>query len=166
MKPVMVCSMALLLAAGGMAGCSQHAAKSNTPAAVHSAPLPAPISLAGDDAFAFGKSGVADLQPGGRSQLDQLAAALKRDNLRWGLVRIVGHSDRIGAEKANLALSTRRAQAVSDYLIQQGLPAAKIVATGRGPYQPLVECRQAQRKALIACLAPNRRVEISVDPQP
>ncbi|MGH8031515.1 MAG: hypothetical protein ACREO8_03915 [Luteimonas sp.] len=51
-----------------------------------------------------------------------------------------------------------------DYLIQRGVPADKITAVGRGSAEPVVECGNERKQALIDCLVPNRRVEIRVRP--
>lgn len=160
MKPTTIL-LASALAALLAAGCASTAKQ---------APAPAPaetvadlnLTLAGDQLFAFGKAGIADISASGRSQLDTLATRLQATN--YGLVRIVGFTDRIGSDKANMALSTRRAQAVRNYLVERGVPTERIVATGRGRYQPVVECNDERGQALIDCLAPNRRVEITVDP--
>lgn len=75
---------------------------------------------------------------------------------------MIGHSDHIGDARANVDLSTRRAASVRDYLVHKGVPADKITAVGRGSVEPVVECEDKDREALIACLAPNRRVELRV----
>jgi len=54
----------------------------------------------------------------------------------------------------------RRASAVRDYLASKGVSGDKIQAIGMGEKQPVVQCDQKNRKELIACLAPNRRVEV------
>jgi len=52
---------------------------------------------------------------------------------------------------------------VRDYLIAQGLPQSALRAFGVGKTQPLVQCADSpQRTQLIACLQPNRRVELEV----
>lgn len=160
MKPcnTLLVSVVAALLAAGCAGSKKDAA----PAATTEAAAPRNLTLGGDQLFAFGKAGLADISADGRGQLDALAAQLQ--SARYGLVRIVGFTDRIGSEKANMALSTRRAEAVRDYLVGQGIPTERIVATGRGPYQPVAECSSERGQALIDCLAPNRRVEITVDP--
>ncbi|MNW13709.1 Outer membrane protein A precursor [compost metagenome] len=48
-----------------------------------------------------------------------------------------------------------------EYLVQQGIPAGSIRAEGRGSTGPLVDCEGSSGNALVTCLAPNRRVEIS-----
>lgn len=161
MTPLHRMTMAALAAACfAAAGCA-----GSKPATRPDAPAPAAnldLTLAGDALFAFGKASIDDLSAQGRGQLDAFVARLQSAD--YGLVRIVGHSDRIGSDKANMTLSTRRAQAVRDYLVQHGIPDQKIVATGRGRYQPVATCEREKAQALIDCLAPNRRVEITVDP--
>ena len=54
--------------------------------------------------------------------------------------------------------------AVRDYLVSKGVPRDRIETLGMGKTQPVpgVVCNQKALKALIACLAPNRRVEVEV----
>ena len=59
-------------------------------------------------------------------------------------------------------LSQRRADTVRSYLISQGIPAANITAVGMGESQPVVQCANTARQALVDCLQPNRRVEVEV----
>jgi len=75
-------------------------------------------------------------------------------------VLVTGHTDRIGSDAYNQKLSERRADAVRDYLVSKGVPRDKIEAIGVGKKQPVVQCDQKNFKELIACLQPNRRVEI------
>ena len=116
-----------------------------------------PISLAADALFAFDS---ADLTDGGRSRLDQALAALPARQLENKQIQITGHTDRIGAEGYNQALSERRAQAVRDYLVSKGLPADAISTQGLGAAKPVVGCEGERGASLIDCLAPNRRTEI------
>ncbi|TKR33428.1 OmpA family protein [Luteimonas gilva] len=148
-------SISIALAAALAAGCT---AQQTKPAPAP--PLAANQKLSSDSLFAFGKSSLADLSDEGRRELDALAAGL--NSRPYEVVHVIGHSDRIGNDKANLDLSTRRAAAVRAYLVQQGVPADKITAVGRGSVEPVVECDDKDRPALIACLAPNRRVEIKI----
>jgi outer membrane protein OmpA-like peptidoglycan-associated protein len=134
-------------------------------AALLEEPKPAPMSreprvLAADALFAFDK---ADLSPAGRRTLDDLAAELKEqgDKLRW--VRIAGYTDRLGSEAYNRDLSQRRAKAVKAHLVEQGLPASRISAEGFGKADPVKDCPDGPRAPLIACLAPNRRVEVRIE---
>jgi outer membrane protein OmpA-like peptidoglycan-associated protein len=45
--------------------------------------------------------------------------------------------------------------------VQGGVPADAIQVEGRGKADPVVQCPKQARAKLIACLAPNRRVELS-----
>lgn len=148
--------MAAALAVALVAGC---AAQKQKPA-----PAPPPLAtnqkLSSDSLFAFGKSSLGDLSDEGRAELDALAAGLEARPFE--MVHVIGHSDRIGNDKANIDLSTRRAAAVRAYLVQKGVPGDKITAVGRGSVEPVVECNDKDRQSLIACLAPNRRVEIKI----
>ena len=55
-----------------------------------------------------------------------------------------------------------RAKAVGDYLGSKGVDKTKIRTIGMGEKQPVAQCDQKDMKALIACLQPNRRVEVQV----
>lgn len=125
-----------------------------------SAPAVKRYTLGADALFAFDRGGLADLNAKGKDDLDRLAAQLEQfDELNS--VRITGHTDYLGSEAANLRLSEQRAQTVRQYLLSQGLPANKVIAVGMGESQPVTQCANTQnRSALIACLQPNRRVEV------
>lgn len=108
-----------------------------------------------DAAFAFGS---AKLTPAGIAMIDEYAARIaKQDNLR---ISIVGHSDRIGNEATNRALALKRAESARTEMIRVGINPASINVRSVGSSEPLVECNETNRNALIKCLAPNRRVEI------
>ena len=77
-------------------------------------------------------------------------------------MNIVGHTDRLGSNAYNQRLSQLRANTVREYLVSQGLPAGNMRAVGMGESQPVVQCSQRNRPELIACLAPNRRVDVEV----
>jgi outer membrane protein OmpA-like peptidoglycan-associated protein len=77
-------------------------------------------------------------------------------------IDITGHTDRLGSSSYNQQLSLARAATVRDYLVRAGVPARSIQVRGLGETEPKAQCAQADRPALIACLAPNRRVDISV----
>lgn len=87
------------------------------------------FTIAADALFAFDKSGAADMNAAGKARLDEFATQVKRfDRLR--AIRIVGHTDRLGSDTYNLALSQRRAETVRQYLIQRGVPAGVMSAQG------------------------------------
>ena len=125
------------------------------------APAPKVISLKGDTLFRFDGSSLSDMLPGGRAELDRLAGELvgMGPNAR---MRVVGHTDRLGSDAYNMNLSQRRAQTVREYLVSKGVSSANISSAGMGERQPVVQCNEKSRPALIACLQPNRRVDIEV----
>lgn len=77
-----------------------------------------------------------------------------------------GHADRLGAASHNQRLSEKRAAAVRDYLVAKGVAAGNIEATGFGSAMSQTTCTQRQRRALIDCLAPDRRVTVEIQPPP
>lgn len=123
------------------------------------------IVLESDTLFAFGRGDYAGLQQRGQQRLDELAQRLL-NTTDLGNIMITGHADPIGNESTNQRLSLERAMTVRQYLVGKGVPAGLIEASGEGSERPLVNCDMDQPRAeLIACLAPNRRVEIEVRKQ-
>jgi OmpA-OmpF porin, OOP family len=129
--------------------------------AAEKAAAPQRIELSADALFAFGRSGPVDLLPQGRRDLDALAANL-RGAREISRLRITGHTDRLGSASFNERLSLARATTVRDHLAQAGVPARDMQVQGKGEAEPKVQCDPKRREELIACLAPNRRVEIEV----
>ena len=133
------------------------------PPTAKAAPAVKRYTLGADALFAFDRGGLSDLNPKGKYDLDNLAAQLKQFD-QLNSVKITGHTDYLGADAYNLRLSEQRAQTVRQYFISQGLPANKVYAVGMGESQPVKQCASTgNRSALIACLQPNRRVEVEVD---
>ncbi len=82
---------------------------------------------------------------------------------------MIGHTDPIGTEAYNQKLSEQRARAFADFLVTEGVSPSIITTEGRGESQLRIteaDCKakgQAKtQQALIACLAPDRRVEVEV----
>ena len=125
-------------------------------------PKPQKVSFSADSLFGFDKSTV---NPAGRLELAKLAADLR--GVDYDVISVIGHTDRIGAQGYNQKLSTRRADAVSAYLMESaGIPAGKINAKGVSDSDPVTQpgdCVGTKAtQALIACLQPDRRVDIEV----
>ena len=81
---------------------------------------------------------------------------------------VSGCTLRIGSHVYNQKLSERRAEAVKAYMVESaGIPADKIEAKGVDGADPVTkpgECKGKKvSKALISCLAPDRRVEVEVN---
>jgi OOP family OmpA-OmpF porin len=115
------------------------------------------ITISAEELFAFDR---AELKSDGQIQLDGVAEKINA-NPSIELVMVTGHTDRIGSAAYNQRLSERRANMVAKYLISQGVDAARLQSQGRGETEPVVECTGIRGKALIQCLAPNRRVDIT-----
>lgn len=125
--------------------------------------MPQRLTLSADGMFEFGKSGLQSLLPEGQRNLEQLAVQLKTGFKRVTAIIIAGHTDRIGAPTDNQVLSQARAQTVRDFLVQRDVDPKVMRAVGMGATQPAVQCEgSAVTPALVACLQPNRRVEIEV----
>jgi len=124
------------------------------------APIPKAITLQADQLFAFNKSTLTD---GAKAALDAQVVSKLGDMSHVQSILIEGYTDRLGAARYNQRLSERRAESVRAYLVSKGLDGSKIVARGLGETRPVKDCPgMKNRKALIACLAPNRRVEIRI----
>ena len=78
--------------------------------------------------------------------------------VRFGIkrVRVEGYTDSSGTRAANLRLSQARAEAVTEYLAQKGIPRSRLEAKGYGDARPIAPNLTAHGREL------NRRVEIVV----
>lgn len=120
------------------------------------------FSFSSDVLFAFGKS---SLKPAAAQALDAANNEINALGLANPAIQVNGYADRIGKQAANLKLSQRRAETVANYLVSKGQNAANVTAVGYGSANPVTgnTCDAVKgRKALIACLAPDRRVEVQV----
>ncbi len=128
-------------------------------APIHS-PEPDVVTLTLDEKalFDFDRS---ELKPAAREKLDAFILKLKpADDIEQ--LSVVGHTDRIGTDVYNDALSLRRANTIRDYLlVKEALSPNMVKVEGHGERDPLVNCSGIRGLAAIRCLAPNRRVEIN-----
>ena len=107
------------------------------------------LKLPADVTFAFNKS---DVQPRFWRTLNAVARTI--DNYNRTDVEIMGHTDAIGSDAYNYALSERRAGAVADFLAERGADSHRLVVEGFGKTEPVAS------NATIEGRAANRRVEI------
>ena len=123
-------------------------------------PQPRRVTFSADALFDFDK---ATIKPAGMQELDKFVADLRGTN--FDVITVTGHTDRIGSDTYNMALSARRADTVKSYLVSPaGLPSGKIAARGAGETNPITkpsDCKGA-RPAQIVCLQPDRRVVVEV----
>ena len=134
------------------------------------APMPVPViaperrrvSFSAESLFGFDQS---TIKPEGRAALDKFAS----DTLgtQFEVIVVEGHTDRLGSSAYNQKLSQRRADAVKAYLVGNGgFDANKVTANGKGESSPVTstaDCKgNKPSPKLIACLQPDRRVDIVV----
>jgi outer membrane protein OmpA-like peptidoglycan-associated protein len=124
-------------------------------AAIPPAPRRERYTLSAQELFAFDHDNLRLPQP----KLDEIASALI-SNPQIKTVTITGYTDRLGSDSYNEALSQRRADTVKGYLVGRGVAASRLIAVGKGKANPVVQCAERDKSALIKCLEPNRRVEV------
>ena len=129
------------------------------------------VSLSAKTLFGFDKD---ILRPEAKESLNALAQRLSNSNVES--VRVEGHTDFMGSEQYNQALSERRANVVANYLVNQGVASNKISAVGLGESQAQMTgtceaevanlgkkvSKAKRRAALIACIEPDRRVDVKI----
>lgn len=102
----------------------------------------------------FFDTGKAVLKPGARNTLTKIAEQLKMNP--DAQIVIEGHTDSVGSEAMNQALSEKRAAAVRDYLAGRGVPSARVTMTGLGESAPIASNDTAAGRQQ------NRRVELVI----
>ncbi|MFJ4457000.1 OmpA family protein [Pseudomonas sp. NPDC089392] len=102
--------------------------------------------------FAFDS---AELTPAAQQRLQGLVEKLNAPTV--AKVRVVGHTDNVGSDSYNQALSERRASSVAEFLISQGLEPGKVTSQGRGESEPVTDNESEEGRTR------NRRVELHLD---
>lgn len=95
-----------------------------------------------------------NLLPNARTNLQTLAGTLQRN--RDSDLTIVGHTDAVGNDSYNQALSERRAGAAADYLVGQGVDRSRLRTSGRGEMEPVASNDSESGRQ------DNRRVEVAI----
>lgn len=109
--------------------------------------LPAGVTFATDSAT---------IQPQFQGPLDRVAQTLNQYPQSY--IDVVGHTDSQGDEAYNQALSERRAQSVSSFLISRGVAPARLATYGLGETQPIADNGTASGRQA------NRRVNLIITP--
>jgi outer membrane protein OmpA-like peptidoglycan-associated protein len=107
----------------------------------------------GDTLFATGK---AELKSGATANLDRVTAFLNEYPKRTAAIE--GYTDSMGSDEMNQSLSQRRADAVKNYLVRQGVGSARLTSEGRGEGSPVADNESAAGRQQ------NRRVEVVISP--
>ncbi len=101
------------------------------------------------------ETGSAVLKDNSFAELDQLVFFLEQN--KEIKIEIAGHTDNVGEAKSNLVLSEKRAKAVQDYLLKNGVGEGRLVAVGYGDTQPLASNDDEEDGREL-----NRRIEIRI----
>ena len=136
------------------------AAPKVVPVVVAAPPTAQTMRYASETLFGFDKFSIS---PAGKKVLDD--ASVNIQSLKGEKVEVVGHADRIGSAAYNQKLSLQRADAVRDYLATKGVLTERMATRGAGETEPVTkpgECTTGSRAKVIACLQPDRRVDIDV----
>ncbi|MBK5259349.1 MAG: OmpA family protein [Thermoanaerobaculia bacterium] len=105
----------------------------------------------------FFDTGKSDLKAGARNTLTKIAEQLRSDDSVR--VAVEGHTDNVGSEESNQALSEKRANAVRDLLASAGITTDRIGSSGRGESTPIATNKTAAGRQQ------NRRVELVITNQ-
>lgn len=141
------------------------------PVVVAAAPVPAPlpepvplrrVTFSAESLFGFDD---AEVKPPGMAALDTFSREL--EGTTFDTINVEGHTDRLGTQAHNQTLSLQRADAVKAYLVTTGrIDPMKINTVGKSESAPVThpeDCKGHKANAkLIACLQPDRRVQIDV----
>lgn len=133
-------------------------------AAVAAAPEVKTFNLKSDVMFGYDSATLTDA---GKAAIDQLYNSPEMQAAKNNNTTVIGYSDRTGQAEYNQQLSARRAQAVADQLVNDGMPAANIQTEGRGASDSVTgsTCDNQTGNALISCLSPDRRVVVQITGQ-
>lgn len=136
------------------------------PAPVAAAPAAEPtrqrVSFSAESLFSFDQAAV---KPEGMAALDGFTKQV--EGTRFEQITVEGHTDRLGSTTYNQDLSQQRADSVKSYLVTTGkMDPSKITAVARGESMPVTKAGdcvgETASARLIACLQPDRRVDVDV----
>lgn len=111
------------------------------------------VGLASDVSFDSGK---ADIRPEAHATYSKIASILK--DYDKTIIHVVGHTDTVASDSYNQTLSERRASAVGNLLMNEGVPSGRLQLHGRGERELLVRTADNVNEPR------NRRVDIVIKP--
>jgi OOP family OmpA-OmpF porin len=148
----------------GSDGCNPQPVAQNAAPPVLAAAAPQSVvqkvTFDADALFDFDK---AVLRPEGKTALDAFVGQL--GGVDVAAITAVGHTDRFGSNSYNQTLSERRAASVKDYLVAKGIQPGSVQTRGMGETQPVTktgDCLGRRSAKVVACLQPDRRVEVEL----
>ena len=110
---------------------------------------PRPISF-----MLFFESGTDEFTEQSKQEVKRVIAEMARRQAPE--ITVIGHTDQVGPDPTNDALSLQRAERVKSILVGMGIPPGRILTAGRGRREPLLRTAEGVPEPR------NRRVEISV----
>ena len=105
-----------------------------------------------DVLFDFDKS---NIKPEAGAILDRLVAFMNENKDKRA--SLSGHTDSVGTDAYNQALSERRVNSVRDYVVKKGVNSERVSGQGFGESKPIADNKTAEGRSK------NRRVEIKVN---
>lgn len=102
----------------------------------------------------FFKTGSSEIEPASYPELNRLVELMKLNPKL--IIEIEGHTDNIGEENYNMALSTERAKAVRLYLLDHNIPSKRVSFIGYGETKALADNNTEEGRSK------NRRVEFKI----
>ena len=109
-----------------------------------------------DVSFYYATSASCELVDTLKKYLDDVAKYMKENP--GSVLGITGHSDDQGTMAENHERSVKRANAVVDYLVQQGVSKERLLANGKGSIEPVASNKTENGRRM------NRRVDIRIVP--
>ena len=111
------------------------------------------VTFKSDMTFDFNS---AKVMPGLYTEIDRVSSVMQ--HYPQTLIQVEGHTDNIGTETYNMDLSRKRAQAVSDLLVQRSISSQRVNIMAFGESNPIASNNTETGRQM------NRRVEIKITP--
>ncbi|EOA8258850.1 OmpA family protein [Escherichia coli] len=118
------------------------------------------LEIKADVLFPFDSSAIGSE---GIGIISTIVKKLVNNGKKYSKIVINGYTDNIGSDDYNMRLSERRANAVKDILIRNGVPDKDITTVAKGSSEPIVFCAQKDKQERRKCLSPNRRIVLTIN---